>query len=133
MIRTETNHSKQEAERRPRRSSWSAYWLIVKDEHGPIQVLTLGSGNGKALPVFSFEEEAQIFVWLGVASDEWRVRRTGAGELISVLYGLCASVKEVALDPLPEMVGEEAVGLVSLDRDRFIEHVMARREVYTWT
>ena len=38
-----------------------------------------------------------------------------------MLYGPCAEVKEVALDPLPEMVAESTVSLVSLPRERFIE------------
>ena len=43
------------------------------------------------------------------------------GELVSVLYGPCAGVKKVALDPLPpEVGGEEMIGLVSLSRERFV-------------
>ena len=45
-----------------------------------------------------------------------------------MLYGRsCADVKEVALDPLPEMVTERTVGLVSLLRERFIQVITARR------
>jgi len=35
-------------------------------------------------------------------------------------------VKHVALDPLPEMVIERTLGLVSLSRERFLELVLSR-------
>jgi hypothetical protein len=78
------------------------------------------------LPVFSFEEEAEMFLGFRDVDDDWRVRESGAGELVSVLYGPCAGVKEVALDPLPEMVVERTIGLVSLVRERFIGHIIER-------
>lgn len=137
MIPTVTSRTKQAGKRAPRRAAGSSYWLIVRDGDGPIEALILDTGSDRyserALPVFSFEEEAGMFLWLGGVGDGWRARETSAGELISVLHGLCSSVRDVALDPLPEMMDRGAVGLVSLGRDRFIEHVMARRDVYTWT
>ena len=54
------------------------------------------------------------------------MRESGAGEIVSVLYGPCASARSVVLDPLPEMVAEEAVGLVSLSRKRFVEQLVGR-------
>ena len=39
------------------------------------------------------------------------------------MYG----VKEVALDPLPEMVVDRTVGLVSLDREHFIRRLLDRK------
>ena len=63
-------------------------------------------GGEQALPVFSGEGEAEMFVWLGGAfEDGWRVRETSAGELVSILYGPCAGVGSVALDPSPGMDG----------------------------
>ncbi len=113
----------------PRRSPpGSTYWLIEKNRNDPTGVLTVGlAGGEKALSVFSFREEAELFLGLGVPGSSWGVRETGAGELVSVLSGPCANVGKVALDPLPEMVAERIVGLVSLDRERFIECITARR------
>ncbi len=113
----------------------SAYWLIAKNENGRLTVLATGlDGGAEAIPIFSHDEEAELFLQLGsFMGDGWRVRETSAGELISVLYGSCASVKQVALDPLPGMVLERTVGLVSLSRERFVdlvssrEHPLARR------
>jgi len=93
---------------------------------GRLEVLTLHCE--KTLPIFSHQEEAQMFLRLSRGVGEgWRVSESGAGELVSVLYGLCREVEEVALDPLPEMVAERTVGLVSLDRGCFIERITTRR------
>ena len=66
---------------------------------------------------------------LEVESDGWQARESTAGELISVLCGPCASVERVALDPLPEMVLERTVRLVSLSRERFVDLVLSREQL----
>lgn len=104
-----------------------AYWLIAKNAYPEIEVLTLDCEGERVLPVFSHEEEAQMFLRLGAPGSGWRARETKTGELLSVLSKSCAGVKEVALDPLPEMVAERTVGFVSLLRERFIERITARR------
>ena len=103
-------------------------WLITKNENGRLEVFITSFANTKeALPVFSHEEEAQMFLGLWEEGcDGWRARQSTAGELISVLYGPCARVKRVALDPLPEMVFERTLGLVSLSRKRFVDLVLSR-------
>ncbi len=108
------------------RQPGSTYWLIAKDRSGRVEVLTIECGGEQALPVFSFEEEAELFLGLGGVGHGWWVRESGAGEIVSVLYGPCAGVRSVALDPLPEMVSDEAVALVSLSRKRFVEHLVGR-------
>jgi hypothetical protein len=41
------------------------YWIIAKRGDGHIQLLTTAlDGSGEALPVFGFEEEAEMFLWL---------------------------------------------------------------------
>ena len=124
VARIEANQARRSAERASRRPTDPAYWLILKNQNG-LEVLTLDCQ--KTLPVFSHEEEAEMFLRFGGVDDGWGVRESGAGELISVLCGLSADVKVVALDPLPEMVAERTVGLVSLGRGRFIECITARR------
>ena len=111
-----------------RRSPGSAYCLIAKNENNRLEVLATGlAGGAEAMPIFSHDEEAEMFLQLGdFMRDGWRVRKSSAGELVSVLCGPCASVKRVALDPLPEMVLERTVGLVSLSRERFVELVLSR-------
>ena len=91
------------------------------------EVLTLD--GKKTLAVFSSEDEAEMFLRLESVADGWQVSESRGGGLVSMLYvyGLCAGVKDVALDPLPEMVADRTVGLVSLDRERFIRRLLARK------
>lgn len=124
----ETNQSRPTAERTPCLPTGpGSYWLIAKGQNNRLEVLTLCcDGKGEMLPVFSFEEEAEIFLEPRGVADGWQVRESSARELVSVLCGPCAGVKEVALDPSLEMVAERSVGLVSLLRERFMNLVIAR-------
>jgi hypothetical protein len=102
----------------------SKWWLLVRDANFRAELLVVDCGGEQALPVFSGEGEAEMFLWLGDSSEDgWRVRETSAGELISVLYGPCARVGSVALDPSPEMMAARAVGLVSVSRKRFVNWI----------
>jgi len=116
-----------EATRPPGRAPGSAYWLITKNENCRLEVLTTNVAEGEqALPVFGHEEEAEMFLSLGGAGDGWRVRKSTAGELVSVLCGPCARAGCVALDPVPVMLEEKTMGLVSLSRERFMDLVLSR-------
>ncbi len=109
------------------RQSRKPYWLIVKCRSGRLEVLTVDlDGTGEALPVFSFEEEAEMFVHLGgYESSGWRARESCAtGELISMLLAPCAEVKRVALDPLPLPLGSAMLPFVSVTRSRFVQELM---------
>ena len=103
-------------------------WLITKHITSRMDVFnTHLCGDRKALAVFSFEEEAQMFLdlCLAVSEDEWRVRQTSVGELVSVLYGPCSDTKKVVLDPVPEEVGrEELTGLLSMHRNDFLQFLL---------
>jgi hypothetical protein len=121
---TEVNNAKL-LQQTPRRCPSSTFWLVVRHEERQIEVLMVGCGGEQALPVFSGDGEAEMFVWLaGAFEDGWRVRETSAGELVSILYGPCAGVGRVALDPSPEMVGINAVSLVSVTRERFLSWIL---------
>jgi hypothetical protein len=104
------------------------YWLIAGKRNNRVEVLTIRTDDEQeTLPVFSSEEEAGMFLRLGGVTGGWRARESGAGELVSMLYGPCAGVRMVALDPSPEMVVEGTLGLVTLLRESFMGLVMARR------
>jgi hypothetical protein len=108
------------------------FWLIVKREPGRIDVLTTNLATGEAaLPIFSFEDEARMFLELGALGD-WRVRVTSAGELISVLSGPCGGLRRVVLDPLPGLDGEGLNNLLSMEREAFIESLLnlQRRQAF---
>ena len=104
-------------------------WLIARCECSQMKVLTINlCGDREALPVFSFKEEAEMFLQYSVADKGWLVRETTTGELISVLYGPCAGVERVALDPPPEIFAEAMTYLVSLRRERFVRVLMGKYE-----
>lgn len=102
------------------------YWLIVKYTHGQMEILTRSLASGGAvLPVFSSEEDARAFL-PSRGGDDWWVRKTGAGELISVLFGPCRGCKLVALDPPQGIETEAALELVSVGRESFMEPILGR-------
>ena len=117
-----------ELRRGDERASGSTFWLIFAEEHWLTRPLTVNlPGGGEALAIFSSEGEAEMFLWLGMAGDGWRIRALSSGEVISLLYGPCSEARSVALDPFPEMLADGLVGLVALDRARFLERVARRR------
>jgi hypothetical protein len=88
-----------------------------------MEVLTVGSFR-EVLPVFSYKEEAELFLRLEGWETGWRVRDSTCGELVSVLYAPCRKVRRVALDPLPEMTFESTIRFVSLSREAFIKALL---------
>lgn len=123
--------TEREATRPPGRPPSLTYWLIARNENGRIEVLTIDLAEGEqALPVFNFVEEAEMYLGFEASGDGWHIRETRAGELTSVLYGLCAHVGRVALDPLPQqMVTDETVRLLSLDRKSFVRDLLDESEL----
>ena len=111
----------------PRRSPGNkTRWLIARDGDGRLEALCVWAGAARVLPVFSFEEEAEMFLCLGGYDGAWRARESSAGELVSVLCGPCKDVKGVALDPLPEMLKDGTVGFVEVGRESFLGQIFAR-------
>ena len=103
------------------------HWIIVKHITSRMDVFTTYlRGDRKALVVFSFEEEAQMFfdLCLAASKDGWKVRQTSVGELVSVLYGPCSDTKKVVLDPVPEVGREELVDLLSMHRNDFLRFLL---------
>src|SRR3712207_5531082 len=99
------------------------YWLITKHATSNIDVLTVRvEGSGEALAIFSFEEEARMFLDFRLAASEegWCVRQTSVGEVVSVLYGPCSTAKKLVLDPVPKVGGKEMVGLLNMHRNDFL-------------
>ena len=103
------------------------HWLIVKHVTSGMDVFTTHiCGDGKALVVFSFEEEAQMFLDLRLAAskDKWKVRQTSVGELVSVLCGPCSDTKKVVLDPVPGISREDLTELLSMHRNDFLRFLL---------
>lgn len=96
--------------------------MIYRDGCGGPETLTTRlPGGEETLPVFSFREEVEKFLCLRALGDSWRIRETGAGELISILCTALQNIKLVALDPIPEISGTGMFTLLSLERDTFIK------------
>jgi len=100
-------------------------WMVARADEGRLEPLCVRAGRSKVLPVFSFEEEAEMFLHLGgYAASGWRARESCAGELASVLMGPCLDVEGVALDPLPEMLEDGTIDLVEVGRRRFVGQLL---------
>jgi hypothetical protein len=104
----------------------SPYWLLAKRRRGKLEIFTTSlADDRRVLPVFSFEEEAALFLWLSVQGS-WQVRRTAPAELVSLLYGPCREVELVALDPMSEVETDVMNRLVSVERGRFVDVLLHR-------
>jgi hypothetical protein len=118
-----------------RRAGTQRYWVIAKNaknRFSQLELLTVDlDGTGEALPVFSFEEEAEMFLWLQRTEDGREVRETTPGQLVSILYGPCADVGRVILDPLPDFGARMQNSLLGMDRNDFVESVMGARSLDT--
>ena len=109
------------------RSTAPTRWLIAREDNGRLDPLCIESSEARVLPVFSYEEEAEMFLRLGgyACDDGWRARETSADELVCVLSGPCADARGVALDLLPGMLEDGTVGLVWVGRRRFLSRLSA--------
>lgn len=106
----------------PMRSSW---WLVVREDDGTVEVLTLDGGD--TLPDFSGEGEAELFLWLRDARGYgWGVHESSAEELVSVLSGPCSRAGFVALDPSVEIFDYQVAESLGLSREDFLEWIVSR-------
>ena len=115
------------------------YWLIVKQsasgqadaqadvQVGAPEIFSMGFAEQECLPVFSFREEAEMFLRLRSLEDDWGARKSGSGELLSLLSSSLSGVEQVALDPLPEISDNSVVtNLISMSRKGFMNHLLVR-------
>jgi hypothetical protein len=68
----QTNRARRTTERAARERPGTTYWLIAKKETGPLEVLTIDGNDEEGeevLPLFSHQEEAEMFLWLGGVDD----------------------------------------------------------------
>jgi hypothetical protein len=84
----------------------NTFWLIVRYDAGQPMFFELETGSGaNSLPIFSFEEEAQLFLRLGGLEGFWRAGETDAATLAKTRF----DAQYVVLDPFPE------IGIDTLD------------------
>jgi hypothetical protein len=82
------------------------YYVIARYGASGLELLHIPLESGEeTLPVFSSEVAARDFLLSSTKEQEWYVRESYAGELVSLLVGLYADIEWVLIDPLP---GEQA-------------------------
>ena len=105
-------------------SDGAVYWLIC-DGTGPPGALVLDlAGLGRTLPVFSFPEEAEMFLRLDGLDGDWEVREGVADDFFPHFFGARAGVESVVLDPLPGAMGDGAAGAVGIGPGRFVDRFL---------
>lgn len=103
------------------RTSGREYWLVAEGDDPKTPLTVILPDGREALPIFSFAEEAEMFLWFGWAGC--RAFEVSRDELLSMLSEPRALADAVVLDPSPEIMAEMAVGLVTLSRERFVNRV----------
>lgn len=101
------------------------FWVIARRTTSRMEIFTATIGGQRTLPVFGFRDEAETFVFLEGLGGGWRPRDSSAGELISLLFGPCAHVDGVVLDPPPEICTRRQPKPV--ERKRFVALLVAKR------
>ena len=105
-------------------SGGAVYWLIC-DGTGPPGALVLDlAGLGRTLPVFSFPEEAEMFLRLDGLDGDWEVREGVADDFFPHFFGPREPVESVVLDPLPGAMGAGAEGPVGIGPGRFVDRFL---------
>jgi hypothetical protein len=92
------------------------FWVLLEGRTGALPLCVASPDGREALALFTGEEEARMFCCLR-GDENPRLRETSAGKVLSLLY--CSAIKCVALDPFPEVLGSELLGLITLGRERF--------------
>lgn len=113
--------------RTSRAPSGAAWWMISRCEGGKAEVLTISRNGKDVLPLFSHEEEAELFLWSAGPGDGWRARESRRGEILSLLCGPCSTLERVALDPLPEPWTVPMLDLFCLNRKDFVRTLLNGR------
>ncbi|MGB3682394.1 MAG: hypothetical protein WA990_07885 [Rubrobacteraceae bacterium] len=100
----------------------TSYWLLVREGQTGTEVLdTRLSGGEKALPVFSFEEEAEMFLCLRGPREDWRVEEIAVEDILAMVHAALDDIGYVTLDPIPEGSCLNTTGLLSISLKDFVE------------
>lgn len=100
---------------------------MAADGSGPLTLDLPGDEGEEALAVFSFEEEALLYLRIRASGSCWCVEKVEAEELVSMLLcEACSGVGWVALDPMAEVCAREAVGLMGMSREEFLDRLLLK-------
>ena len=104
------------------------FWVACaspEDFDGPLVVGP--DGSDAAVAVFSFEEEALLYLRLGDRDGDFRPIRVSGARLLSERWSVFGSV---ALDPVPK--SGVPVPLTATSRERFSRFLLSRGKGQTW-
>ena len=105
------------------------FWVVCpEDFRGPL-VVDL-PGLGRAVALFSFEEEVQLYRGLGGwdDADGRRARRVSGPRRLTLLSGRWAGYRSIALDPIPELDAGTLLPLTTTSRERFVSFLRSAQE-----
>ncbi|WP_119067139.1 hypothetical protein [Rubrobacter indicoceani] len=109
-----------------------SFWILVSSVEmlgatafftGEADTMVLRREAARVIPVFSFYEEAELFLWMGGFGRGWRVVEVSSLTLAEMLRGLYSRVDEVALDPIPEVQARSFMELVTVGRESFLNSI----------
>lgn len=110
----------EEAERTTR-TKGSPMYVMTRRGGSALEPLRVALGSrDEALVVFTSKRKARRYLGPGELGAGWRARESSAGELVSVLFGLCKGVGYVLLDPLPGSVGARDGGPALVEAGSFV-------------
>lgn len=105
------------------------FWVVCPEHfRGPLAVDL--PDLGRAVALFSFEEEALLYLGLRGWDDAGglRARRVSGAGLLTLLSGRWAGYRSVALDPLPELDTGALLPLTTTSRERFVRFLRSVEE-----
>jgi hypothetical protein len=101
--------------------------VVVRQGDRGLEMLRLPSGRrDQVLPVFTAGWAARRYLFAEGTGWGWHVRACSPGELVSLLFGFCADVGWVALDPRP---GHRCGALAAnaMPRANFVDYLLRSR------
>ena len=107
-------------------AAWASRWLIADLTGGKMDVFTIDGGGDRVLPVFSFRDEAEMYVRLQPGTPGWAPRAFSPDEIVSMLCGPLSDVARVALDPLPEVCDRTLLDLLCVRRGAFVGSLVGK-------
>lgn len=116
------------------KSRRKCFWIVTRTVRGRRQIMpTRLPGHRLAIAVFSFEEEALMFLKLSGerhgrgAERRWRIQKADPGKLASVLLDQGGRVGWVTLDPLTIAGAEPMNVLASMCCADFLDFLLENR------
>ena len=97
------------------------FWVVCPEDFCRPVAVDL-PGLGRAVALFSFEEEALLYLDLRGwdESGGLRVRRVSGAGMLTLLSGRWAGYRSVALDPIPKLDAGTLLPLTTTSRERFV-------------